>query len=82
MNMKSYHYDGINSQIRYIEDGVIVKTVYGVYAETADITFIMKDMYKKEKLIVQKVIGFIYGNEVKNLKLLEDTVGKVKAEFR
>ena len=42
--MKVYHKDDINSEIRIAEDGKIVLKLYGTYASSTDITFILIDM--------------------------------------
>lgn len=56
--------------------------IYGAYAEKHDITFIMKDVYNNNNEIEStEVVGFVYGNEVNNLALLNEYNGKVRAEF-
>lgn len=82
MMMKVYHKDDINSAIRIAEDGKIVLKLYGTYAPSTDITFILIDVYNDEgKIIETKVSGMVYGNEVENLELLERFKGRLKAEF-
>lgn len=59
-----------------------VEKIYGVYAETEDITFIMKDILdNNEDVLSTEVIGFVYGNEIDNQKVLGQYIGKLKAEF-
>lgn len=80
--MKVYHRDDINSQIRLVEDGKMLLTLYGTYAPSTDITFILEDIYNEEgKIIKTKTVGMIYGNEVENLELLESQKGSLEAEF-
>lgn len=83
MRMASYYYNGINSEIRYIEDGKIIGTVYGTYAPSTDRTIIFMDLYKRGKIVSTEIVGFTYGNEVENLKYLrllaQDRA--LKAEF-
>lgn len=57
------------------------KKVYGVYAENADITFIMEDTFNNEELKSTEVVGFVYGNEEENMDVLNRFKGKLKAEF-
>ena len=57
------------------------KKVYGVYANTADITYIMKDTFVDGELKSTEVIGFVYGNEEENTEVLNQFSGKLKAEF-
>lgn len=58
-----------------------IEKIYGVYANTEDITFIMKDVFEGEKWISTEVVGFVYGNEVDNPEMLQRYDGKLKAEF-
>lgn len=58
-----------------------IEKIYGVYANTEDITFIMKDVFEGEKWISTEVVGFVYGNEVDNPEMLQRYNGKLKAEF-
>lgn len=36
--------------------------VYPIYSESADITFIMQDLYSNNTLLSTEVIGFYYGS--------------------
>ena len=82
MIMKVYHHDDINSEIRIVEDGKTLLTLYGTYAPSTDITFLLIDVYNEDgKIIETKVSGMVYGNEVENLELLEKFKGRLSAEF-
>ena len=82
MIMKVYHHNDIDSQIRLVEDGKVILTLYGTYAPSTDITFILEDVFSEEgKIIKTKVVGMVYGNEVENLELLESQKGSLEAEF-
>ena len=58
------------------------KKIYGVYANTADITYIMEDTFIGEELESTEVIGFVFGNYEDNTKVLKQYSGKIKAEFQ
>lgn len=54
--------------------------VYTAYAEDADITFIMKDVYKNEDEVSStECIGWYYGTEDEELTIMNS--GKLKAIF-
>ena len=55
--------------------------IYGVYSESADITFVMKDIFEFGECISTEVVGFVYGNEIENPGMLQRYNGKLKAEF-
>lgn len=55
--------------------------VYGTYAADTDITFVMVDIYHNNEVTITEVLGFTYGNEVKNTELLLEQIGKLRAEF-
>ena len=56
--------------------------IYGVYTQSHDITFIMKDTFLNENEIVStEVIGFVHGNEENNETILKQYIGKLKAEY-
>lgn len=57
------------------------KKLYGVYASTADITYIMEDTFIDGEVKSTEVVGFIYGNEEDNTDVLKQFTGKLKAEF-
>ena len=72
--------DTEKNRITYNE-GKYIRIVYGEYSETADITFIMQDIIKKEteKCISTEVVGFYYGEP--ELEWIEKFYGSLKAEF-
>ena len=59
-----------------------MEKIYGAYSEKNDITFIMKDV-KNDNGVTEttEVIGFVYGNEVDNLIVLNQYKGRLKAVF-
>ncbi len=57
------------------------KKIYGVYANTADITYIMEDIFVGKELESTEVIGFVFGNYEDNAEMLKQYSGKLKAEF-
>lgn len=57
------------------------KKLYGVYASTADITYIMEDTFINGEVKSTEVVGFVYGNEEDNTEVLNQFKGKLKAEF-
>lgn len=57
------------------------KKLYGVYANTADITYIMEDTFVDGELKSTEVVGFVYGNEEGNTEVLKQFTGKLKADF-
>ena len=57
------------------------KKLYGVYASTADITYIMEDTFIDGEVKSTEVVGFVYGNEEDNTDVLKQFTGKLKAEF-
>lgn len=57
------------------------KKLYGVYASTADITYIMEDTFIDGEVKSTEVVGFVYGNEEDNTEILKQFTGKLKAEF-
>lgn len=83
MTMTVKNHNGINSDIKFVEDGETKRIVYGVYAPTHDMTFIMEDILADGKIISTEVIGFCFSNEVENLDyILERSKSrKLKAEF-
>lgn len=59
-----------------------MEKIYGAYSEKHDITFIMKDILNDIGCIESaEVIGFVYGNEADNPKVLEQYIGRLKADF-
>lgn len=59
-----------------------MEQIYGAYSEKNDITFIMKDVKNDNgETETTEVIGFVYGNEVDNLKVLNQYTGRLKAVF-
>lgn len=72
--------DTEKNRITYNE-GKYIRIVYGEYSETADITFIMQDIIKKEteKCISTEVVGFYYGEP--ELEWIEKFYGSLKTEF-
>ena len=74
------HIDTEKNRIIY-DEGNFFRIVYGEYSETADITFIMQDIIKKEteKCISTEVVGFYYGEP--ELEWIEKFYGSLKAEF-
>ena len=58
------------------------KKLYGVYAHTADITYIMQDTFIGEELTSTEVIGFVFGNYEDSTEVLKQYSGKLKAEFQ
>lgn len=59
-----------------------MEQIYGAYSEKNDITFIMKDVKNNNgETETTEVIGFVYGNEVDNLKVLNQYTGRLKAVF-
>ena len=56
--------------------------IYGAYSQSHDITFIMKDTFTNENEIAStEVIGFVHGNEENNETVLNQYIGKLKAEY-
>lgn len=77
-----------NEYTLYIRDGKIENVngdtlciVYGTYAADTDITFVMVDIYHNNEIAITEVLGFTYGNEVKNTELLLKQIGELRAEF-
>lgn len=59
-----------------------MERIYGVYSGDCDITFVMKDIINANgETESTEVIGFVYGNEADNPKMLGKYEGKLKAEF-
>ena len=58
------------------------KKLYGVYASTADITYIMEDTFIDGEVKSTEVVGFVYGNEEDNTEVLNQFKGKLKAEYQ
>lgn len=72
----------------YIHDGKIENIngdilcgIYGTYAASTDITFIMLDFYHDNEVERTEVIGFCYGNEEENTTELFKYIGDLVAEF-
>lgn len=72
----------------YIRDGKIENVngdtlcaVYGTYAASTDITFVMLDFYHDNEVERTEVIGFCYGNEEENITELFKYIGELTAEF-
>ena len=56
--------------------------IYGTYAPSTDITFILRDTFnEKGECISTEVVGFVYGNEEDNMEILMENIGGLKAEF-
>lgn len=72
----------------YIRDGKIENIngdilcgVYGTYAASTDITFIMLDFYHDNEVERTEVMGFCYGNEEENTTELFKYIGELVADF-
>lgn len=77
-----------NEYSLYIRDGKIENingdtlcAVYGTYAASADITFVMLDFYHDNEVERTEVIGFCYGNEEENITELFKYIGDLVADF-
>lgn len=55
------------------------QTIYTVYADMWDMTFIMLDINDGEELKSTECVGWYYGEP--NDKSTEDFIGKLKAEY-
>ena len=71
---KEYNSNELSEYDLYIRDGKIENIngdilcgVYGTYAATTDITFIMLDFYHDNEVERTEVLGFCYGNEENNI---------------
>jgi len=74
----------VNTQdntITYTDDRLNnVKTIYNVYSESSDMTFIMQDILENTtKLISTEVIGFYYGKP--DINSTEQYIGSLKAKY-
>ena len=72
----------------YIRDGKIENIngdilcgLYGTYAASTDITFIMLDFYHDNEVERTEVMGFCYGNEEENTTELFKYIGDLVADF-
>lgn len=62
-------------------NGDLLACVYGTYAASTDITFVMMDIYHDNEINSTEVLGFVYGNEEENNEVLFKFIGELKAEW-
>ena len=61
-------------------DGDILCGIYGAYSQNSDITFVMMNFYRDNEIESTEVVGFVHGNEVKNMELLLEQIGELRTE--
>lgn len=91
VEIQEFKTDGITIESEYtlyisnrrIENayGDILCGIYGAYSQNSDITFVMMDFYRCNEIESTEVVGFVYGNETKNVEMLMQSIGKLEAYF-